>query len=105
MSIALSKDATLLGQMQTIAAADLDTLFSPAFNLEGKMTALMLRWAGVDGVTPGSRGAFFDAQKLGFLEKILGTSFTADVCGAGDDASLPAWMISTSALRHSGARV
>lgn len=76
MSIALSKDATLLTQMQTIASADLDTLFSAAFNLEGKMTALMLRWAGADSVTPGSRGAYFDAQKLVFLEKILGTPYS-----------------------------
>lgn len=79
LSIAMSLDNigsdNLLDKVQTIANADADTLFSASFNLQGKVSALMLRWAGVDTVTPGSRGAFYDAQKLTFLEKFLGQPF------------------------------
>jgi trimeric autotransporter adhesin len=36
---------------------------------------IMFRWAGVDGVDPGSRGQFVDAQHLGFLEAMMGQAF------------------------------
>jgi Ca2+-binding RTX toxin-like protein len=98
LSVAMSKDATLLGQMQTIANADLATLTSSSFDLAGKVKALMFRWAGVDGVNPVGRGDW-DAQKLAFLENILGQPFTSDVCGSSSITQLnEAWSLVFNAV-------
>jgi hypothetical protein len=37
--------------------------------------AIMFRWAGVDGVSPTSRGKFVDGQELAFLEALMGQGF------------------------------
>ena len=78
LSIAMSRDTTLLNQVQALANADLSTLFSSSFGLEGKVQAIVYRWAGVDTVSPTSRGAYIDGQKLAFLEHILGQNYVQD---------------------------
>lgn len=42
---------------------------------EGIFESLVQKWAGVDGVEPGSRGSQMDARQLAFLEKFFGESF------------------------------
>ena len=37
--------------------------------------SLVQKWAGVDGVAPGSRGGQMDARQLAFLEKFFGENF------------------------------
>lgn len=75
LHIAMSMDETLLLLVQEIAVANVDTiLFDPAFDLLGKIETIMLRWAGVDGVDPASRGTV-NAQKLGFLEAYFGDNY------------------------------
>ena len=64
------------GQLQSlvrqfIAAAD------PAVR-SGLMDQIFFKWTGSDGISPTSRGPFFDARKLATLEKILGENFLQD---------------------------
>ncbi|PCI54061.1 MAG: hypothetical protein COB36_11180 [Alphaproteobacteria bacterium] len=75
LHIAMSMDETLLLMVQEIANSGDALLFDPAFDLNGKMEAVLYRWAGVDGVDPASRGAHVDARQLEFLEQYLGDSF------------------------------
>jgi Ca2+-binding RTX toxin-like protein len=42
------------------------------------MDQILFNWTGSDSVSPTSRGPFFDAQKLGALEKMIGESFIQD---------------------------
>jgi Ca2+-binding RTX toxin-like protein len=39
--------------------------------IDAKVEQILFRWAKVDGIDPTSRGAFFDARKLAFLETFL----------------------------------
>jgi len=78
--IAASQDSVLLGLLRTLASQGL----SSAASLPGEVLAIMYRWAGVDGVAPDSRGAFVDAQDLGFLEKFLGENFVSDYVGGAN---------------------
>lgn len=71
LHIAMSMDETLLDMVMVIATADASTILSTAFDLEGKVTDIMFRWAGVDGVDPASRGIYIDARVLEFLETFL----------------------------------
>ena len=65
--IAASLDSQLLGLIRDFAGLTVQTLDqSPA-----KIEQILFRWAKVDGVNPTSRGEYFDARKLGFLEKFL----------------------------------
>ena len=74
LHIAMSQDETLLNMMKTIASAPANQILSPSFNLEGKISDLLFRWAHVDGISNVGRRSF-DAQKLGFLEAFLGETF------------------------------
>lgn len=72
LHIAMSNDAGLLAMVQDIAGKTMVQLLDPAFNLEGKMEAILLRWAGVQNVDPASRGGVMDARHYAFLEKFAG---------------------------------
>lgn len=72
LHIAMSQNEDLLEIVQNIAAAEAGDIFSDAFDLRGRVETLMYEWADVTGVSPTARGAFFDAQKLGFLEDVMG---------------------------------
>ncbi len=56
---------------QFIAAAD------PAVR-SGLMDRILFKWTGSDGVSPTSRGNFFDGRKLAVLEKMIGEDFLQD---------------------------
>lgn len=68
----------LLEMVQEIATADLETLFSSAFDLDGKITDILYTWAGVTGVDPASRGLGVDAREVAFLEALTGRSIEYD---------------------------
>ena len=57
LHIAMSMDETLLGMVEEISVADVDTLFGSDFDLNGKVEALLWQWAGTQDVDPDSRGA------------------------------------------------
>jgi RHS repeat-associated protein len=62
--IAASIDTTLLNLIREfvqISPQNLD-------QVDAKVEQILFRWAKVDGVNPSSRGAYFDARKLTFLE-------------------------------------
>jgi Ca2+-binding RTX toxin-like protein len=65
----------LLEMVQEMAAADLTTLFDPAFGVKDKILDAMYRWAGVQDVVDGSRGLYADAKELGFLEALVGQPY------------------------------
>ncbi|MBH8574955.1 hypothetical protein I8752_18425, partial [Nostocaceae cyanobacterium CENA369] len=66
--IAMSLDSQLLGLMRDFVQLKLQDLSQAVPKIE----EILFRWAKVDNVAPNSRGEFFDARKLGFLEAFLG---------------------------------
>ncbi len=66
--ISMSLDSQLLGLMREFAQLKLQNLSQ----VIPKIEAILFRWAKVEAVAPDSRGQFFDARKLGFLESFLG---------------------------------
>jgi Ca2+-binding RTX toxin-like protein len=76
LHIAMSLDETLLEMVAEIATEDVTTLFSSAFDIRGKMEAILYRWADVDSVSPTSRGSYIDARKLEFLEELMGEEWS-----------------------------
>lgn len=77
LHIAMSQDQTLLGMVEEVATADIETILSSAFDIKGKVENILFRWAGVDGVDPASRGGYIDARKMEFIEEILGREWVA----------------------------
>jgi Ca2+-binding RTX toxin-like protein len=65
--IAMSLDNQLLSLMRDFVQLDIAKL-DQAYS---KIEAILFRWAGVEELEPDSRGEFFDARKLGFMEKFL----------------------------------
>ena len=66
LNAAMSQDPTLLGLVRQFVQLDRSQLDQAPEKIE----AILFRWAGVDGIDPNSRSAFFDARKQAFLEKI-----------------------------------
>ena len=56
------------------ALTDAAPSLSPA-ELRSQFEDMLLRWAGVDGIDPASRGPNIDARHLAFLEQFYGTPF------------------------------
>lgn len=65
--ISMSLDTQLLGLMRQFAGLTVQNL-DRAY---AKIEEVLFRWAKVDSVNPTSRGQYFDARKLGFLESFL----------------------------------
>ena len=53
-------------------------LFDPDYDLETKVSDILFQWAGVEDEDPDSRGDYFDARKLSFLEAITGNQHFDD---------------------------
>ena len=70
LNVAMSQDPTLLGLMRDFVQLDASQLDQ----INAKIEAILFRWAGVDGIDPASRSAFFDARKHAFLEKFYQSS-------------------------------
>ncbi len=66
---------SLLSLLTAFASKSLDQLFVDDGAVAAEVEAILLRWAGVDGVDPASRGPFVDARKLEFLEELFGRDF------------------------------
>ncbi|GER05206.1 hypothetical protein JCM17846_28880 [Iodidimonas nitroreducens] len=77
LHIAMSQDATLLSMVKEVAAADVETMLSLAFDIKGKIEDILFRWAGVDDIDPAGRGGYIDARKMEFIEEILGREWVA----------------------------
>jgi hypothetical protein len=56
------------------ALTDEATALSPD-QLRWRLEALLLRWAGVDGINEDSRGSYVDARHLSFVEKFFGETY------------------------------
>ncbi len=79
LHIAESLDNTatgnLLGLTETLAVKTFSQLFDSTLTVPDLVKSILFRWAGVDGVSATSRGAFVDGRELGFLEKLVGEPF------------------------------
>ncbi|MEB3293606.1 MAG: calcium-binding protein [Synechococcales bacterium] len=78
LHIAMSLDSKLLDLMREFVALKPTELEQIA----PKVEAILFRWAGVDDVAQTSRGQYFDARKLGFLEKFLQQPLPANFTNA-----------------------
>lgn len=75
LHIAMSLDNDLLDSVETFGANwDFDAFADPA-TLNDDIEDILYEWAGVDGVSPTSRGPSVDAQHLEFLEEYFGEEF------------------------------
>lgn len=88
LDIAMSLDETLVGMVQELTIAGTSEALSSTFDIETKLEEILFRWAGVDDVSPTSRGAYMDARKLEFLETLRdepyqGTGTNPGTVGAG----------------------
>jgi len=79
MFVAASNDnievGNLYDHLKNLNALSFAQMFDPTATLTNEVRAIMFRWAGVDGIDPGSRGPYIDARELGFLEKLTGEAF------------------------------
>jgi hypothetical protein len=80
LHVAMSLDNTgtgnLLGLVQGMAGESLGGMFSDFADLRSDWNAVLYRWAGVENISPSSRGTYMDdARKLEFLEEYFGESF------------------------------
>lgn len=78
LHIAMSQNSDLFDMVATLATKSASELLGPSFDLRVALTDIMFEWAGVSGVDPESRGGMFDAQRLGFLEAMVGSPFLGD---------------------------
>ncbi|MEQ1730714.1 MAG: calcium-binding protein, partial [Vicinamibacterales bacterium] len=69
LRIAMTDDATLLGQVTAFAAMSSAATWA---QLKDAADDILFRWAGVDTVPATALGADFDARKLAFLEAYVG---------------------------------
>jgi len=71
----LNDPDSLLSLLTAFAGRTLDQLLVDDGAVAAEVEAILLRWAGVEGVDPASRGPFVDARKLEFLEELFGREF------------------------------
>jgi Ca2+-binding RTX toxin-like protein len=74
LSIAMSQDSTLKGLVSSYVT-NFGTSGFALSTLDSDVTSILYRWAAVDGVDPGSRGASIDARELDFMEHLTGQPF------------------------------
>ncbi|NJM47105.1 MAG: hypothetical protein HC860_13860 [Alkalinema sp. RU_4_3] len=80
--ISMSQDPVLLGMMRNfvqLPVSDYQQLQTQAIT---QVEALLYRWAGVETIATNSRGSYFDARKLTFLEKFTGEAYVQRVQGS-----------------------
>jgi Ca2+-binding RTX toxin-like protein len=65
----------LLGLVSDLGALELDDIFTDDSAAIDDVRDILFRWAGVDGVSPTSRGPNIDARELEFLEKMMGQPY------------------------------
>lgn len=76
LSVSMSLDndgaGNLLDLVSDFTSESIADLFADQDATYEDVKAIMYRWAGVDDVSPTSRGGYVDAQKLEFLEAMMG---------------------------------
>lgn len=79
LAIAMSIDndgaGNLLSLVEDFATQDFEDFFDGSGDVASDVRDILFRWAGVDGVSPASRGAYADGQELAFLEHLLDKGF------------------------------
>lgn len=75
LHIAMSEDETLLDMVHDLTLSYADAALTDLQELQNDVMAILYRWAGVDGVSPTSRGLYFNGQDLGFLEAFMDDGF------------------------------
>src|SRR5262249_45734709 len=78
LHIAMSLDETLKGMVSDLAEATTEELFDPDFDLRGRITDILYRWAGAEGADPDGRGDYIDGRQMATLEKFMGVAFWND---------------------------
>ena len=77
--IAMSMDNTGTGNLLDLVTGFSELTFNQIFDgttdTADAVKDIMFRWAGVDGVSPTSRGSYVDARELGFLEALADNPF------------------------------
>ena len=78
LHIAMSNDEDLLEMVQDFVALDMTEMVAAAFDsTTGPIADILFRWAGVDGVSPSSRGGLIDARIVEFLETFVGDDYSS----------------------------
>jgi len=80
LHVALSLDNagtsdTLMSQALHLVSYTMTDLFANWDAVKADFREFLLNWAGVDGISPTSRGTYVDAQELTFLENYMGSDF------------------------------
>lgn len=77
--IAMSKDNNGTGNLLELVSDFSEKTFSQIFDATTDITNdvrdIMFRWAGVDGISPTSRGAYVNGQEITFLETLFDNPF------------------------------
>ena len=84
LNVAMSQDPSLLGLVRQFVQLDRSQLDQAPEKIE----EILFRWAGVDGIDPNSRSAFFDARKQAFLEKIYQSPISFSVVRTANASGL-----------------
>ncbi|TCU21826.1 putative secreted protein (type I secretion substrate) [Rhizobium azibense] len=75
LHIAMSQNEELKSLVAEFVDAWDVSRFEDGSSLNADVHEILWTWAGVENVTPSSRGGYIDARKLGFLEKFFGQDF------------------------------
>lgn len=96
LTTAMSRDRTLMAQVQKISMISLGALVNDPVAYEKRMHEILFSWAGVATLDPASRGPNIDARRLKALEKLTGQKFAQIGAGGLDN---PLFFAATS-LNH-----
>lgn len=75
LTVAMSQDSDLKDLVEDFVSSFTLASFADADALNYAVTNILYAWAGVADVDPDSRGANVDAQRLAFVEKLVGAEF------------------------------
>ncbi len=72
LHISMSQNSALLTAVQNFTNKTLADMVNPNSTAKADFKAILYKWAGVESVVNGSRGAEVNAKDLAFLEKMMG---------------------------------
>lgn len=75
LHLSISVDSTLKSLLQSFVSDWSFDSWTDSAALDSAIETILYRWAGVDGVSPTSRGANVDGQHLEFLEELFGEEY------------------------------
>lgn len=104
LHVAMSQDATLLGMVKDFMFDWSPARFLNPASLHADVESILFRWAGVDAISPTSRGPNIDARVLTFMEKLTGQPFVSTANpGETNPLGVPAAAINEAYLMAFGA--